>query len=203
MNLKDGIDALAKENESELAKSQPKPAAKPSIDHSEIEKRKNETPAQSYARMQEQWRKERAALGDNNPVKPTKPDFEKDYVRLSDKAIALNSKGQKLSSADQKQYDAAKKQMSQMAKTNPQAVKPTKPNSTFDKLSSLNVGESVKGEKGEQLTLNKKTPTALTLNANGKPSPSINNPICVIGFGLFSFESPYCFKPSACSISKK
>ena len=40
-------------------------------------------------------------------------------------------------------------------------------------------------------------------NARGIPSPSINNPICTIGLGRCSLERPYCFKPSAFSISKK
>lgn len=42
--------------------------ANPKIDYNEIEKRKNETPSESYRRMKNQWREERQELGGNPPI---------------------------------------------------------------------------------------------------------------------------------------
>ena len=39
--------------------------------------------------------------------------------------------------------------------------------------------------------------------ASGIPFPSISKPIWTIGLGRCSLETPYCFKPSSCSTSKK
>jgi len=42
--------------------------ANPKIDYDEIEKRKSETPSESYRRMKNQWRAERQGLGGNPPT---------------------------------------------------------------------------------------------------------------------------------------
>ena len=83
-----GFKSFKKEKDESFDAINQKRMGKPSIDYEEIERRKTETPEDSYNRMQEQWRKERAELGgeqlkggSNNENAEIFNDYKEEYAK--------------------------------------------------------------------------------------------------------------------------